>query len=85
MTKLKRKYEVTISVEKENGRLQEIADVVVRYYKDALIEAQLWQDKPVSHVVITSDEKTLRKFVDSLRNELKVDADFRIAPSYLYD
>ncbi len=85
MTKVFRKYQVTIGVEKENGRLQEIADVVVRHYDDALIEAQLWQEKPVAHVIVTSDEKTLRKLIDSLQKDLKVDVDFRVAPHYLYD
>lgn len=85
MTKLKKQFEVTVHVAKENGRLQEIADIVVRYYKEASVKAQLWKDDPVSYIIVISDEKTLRKLVSTLRSELEVDVEYRLAPHYLYN
>ena len=85
MTKKKLKYEVNIAIDRGDAKVQTIADIVANHYEEALLQVHPWHDGPTTHIIVTSDETTLKKMVEQLENTVGRDVTYREAPHYLYE
>lgn len=83
MTKLKMQYEVSVAISDGNAKVMTIADITVKFYRDAAVQPRPWQENPAVLIVIESDQKTLKKFTEALKAGLGEKVTFRQLPHYM--
>lgn len=78
-------YEVNINIDNSNAKVDTIADIIVQFYEDALLQVHPWHEVPMAHVIVTSDEATVKKMAKQLEQLLGWEVSYREAPYYLYE